>query len=137
MNTFFQDIIAILKKPIIALIVLVVLCFIICGVYSAEGKDGFLHSAQKSISGLFVPVSSAGNSAKQGLMTVSDYLEQSFTDDETIASLKKENSQLKAKIASMQKYKDEATRLQKLVNIKDQYNSKGVCGHVIGSSASA
>ena len=136
MNTFFEDIIAILKRPSVAVGILIVLCLILCGAYSAEGKNGPIHYVQSSIIGIFTPVSSAGNAAKNGLVSVADYIDNEISGD-TLADLKEENAKLKAKVASMEKYKSEAERLQKLLNVKDQYNLDGQTAHVIATSNTA
>lgn len=84
-----------------------------------------------------VPIQRLSISAKTGLSTLSDKLFDNFQDSDSVSDLKEENAKLKTQIISYEKYKQEAQRLQSLLNLKDQYNADGIGAHVIGVSGNA
>ncbi|MDO5329302.1 MAG: rod shape-determining protein MreC [Coriobacteriia bacterium] len=137
MNTLGDDIKALLMKPIVTVIILMLISLGICGIYSNEGENGIFHRIQKAAVTFVMPFSAAGHAVSDGLTTVSDYIFNNTTDEDTLKGLQKENAKLKTQLISAEKYKDEAIRLQKLLDLKDQYKAEGVCAHVVASSTSA
>ena len=83
------------------------------------------------------PVSEAGILTKSTLSSVSDKIYDSIAEGETLSELKAENAKLKSQIVSSEKYKLEAERLQKILDLKDQYQAEGITAHVISASNSA
>lgn len=119
------------------MVILVLLSLGLCGVYANEGEVGPLHVFQNACSTIFAPISKLGVYTKGGLSSLSDKITDSFASEDTVSSLKAENAKLKSQIIAGEKYKQEAERLQKLLNIKDQYNVEGIAAHVISASNSA
>lgn len=136
-NTLGEDIKGLVTRPWVTLVILVIASLCICGIYSNEGETGPFHRLQKGVSTFILPFSAAGHATSDGLTTLSDYIFDQTADGDSLSALQKENARLRAALISSQKYKDEAERLQKLLDIKDQYHTEGVCAHVVGSSNSA
>lgn len=137
MNTLWDDIKAIVSRPVVTLVILIVISLGICGIYANESDTGVVHIFQNAFSTITAPISKLGIYAKGGLSNVSDRLQDNFVSGDSLSDLKAENAKLKTQIIAMEKYKNEAERLQKLLNIKDQYKAEGIAAHVIGASNSA
>lgn len=137
MNTLWDDILAILKRPIVKLTILILLALGLCGFYAAEGHGGPIHVLQNACRVVSTPLSGAGIGVKAGMSILSDKIFDNFADGETLSELKEENARLKTQIIANEKYKQEAERLQALLNIKDQYKAQGIGAHVIGVSGNA
>lgn len=137
MNTLWEDIYAILKRPVVKLAILIVVALGLCGLYAAESEGGAIHVIQNACRTVCTPLSSAGIGVKAGMSVLSDKIFDNFADGETLSELKEENARLKTQIIANEKYKQEAERLQALLNIKDQYKAQGIGAHVIGVSGNA
>lgn len=136
-NTVGEDIKAILSRPAVTLVILLLISLGICGLYANEKENGPLHLLQSACQTFLAPISRLSVCADNKLTTLSDYIFEQTTSSDSIAELKAENAKLKSQVISNEKYKNEAERLQKLLNIKDQYKTDGVSAHVIGRSNSA
>lgn len=137
MNTYFDDIITFLKRPLFVFVSLGLVSLILCGIYAAEGQNGPIHSLQKSFSYILQPLSLAGNATSVQMSTLADYIEDQTTDEETLSGLAKENAKLKQQLLAAESYKQQAQRLQKILDLKNKYNAEGVCANIIGRSSSA
>ena len=137
MNTLWDDILAILKRPVVKLAILIVISLGLCGIYAAERDGGPIHVLQNACRTVCTPLSSAGIGVKASMSVLSDKIFDNFADGETLSELKEENARLKTQIIANEKYKQEAERLQALLNIKDQYQAQGIGAHVIGVSGNA
>lgn len=109
----------------------------LCGIYAIEKDGGPIHIVQNACRTVCSPLSSAGIGVKAGMSVLSDRIFDNFADAETLSELKAENARLKTQIIANEKYKQEAERLQALLNMKDQYSAEGVGAHVIGVSGNA
>lgn len=109
----------------------------LCGIYAIEKDSGPIHIVQNACRTVCSPLSSAGIGVKAGMSVLSDRIFDNFADAETLSELKAENARLKTQIIANEKYKQEAERLQALLNMKDQYSAEGVGAHVIGVSGNA
>lgn len=137
MNTFWDDIKAILGRPTVKLIILVIVSLIICGVYASEKEDGPIHVIQNATKTVITPIQELSISAKSGLSKLTDKIYDNYGDAETISELKEENSKLKSQIVADEKYKQEANKYREMLKLKDQYNVDGIAAHVIGFSGNA
>ncbi len=137
MNTFWDDIKAIIQRPLVKLSILIILALGLCGIYAAEKEEGPLHIVQNACRTVCTPLQSAGIGVKAGMSVLADRIFDNFADGETLSELKAENARLKTQIIANEKYKQEAERLQALLGIRDQYQAEGVGAHVIGVSGNA
>ena len=123
------------KTPIVYVVTLAVialLCVVSMGVWAREGDSGILHAAQQSVTKVLSPLSVVSQSASNTGNDVSRDAENSSASQDTLSSLKEQNAELTAQVAKGEEYRQEAQRLQELLNLKDQYSIDGVSGHVIG-----
>ena len=95
-------------------------------VWCAEGSSGALHNVQAKCASLI--------SSSQTVTVESNRDNNADTSDESIEALKEQNENLTAQVAKGEEYRQEAQRLQELLNLKDKYQITGVSAHVIGVS---
>ncbi len=105
--------------------------------YGKEGTTGPLHSLQTAVSGAVSPLRIVGGSIEAATSTVGESMDNMTADDGTLSGLREYNEQLIAQYAQMEEYKQEAQRLQKLLDLKDTYQIEGVGARVIGRSSEA
>ena len=124
------------NKSFIAIVsVVCILCIVAICVWSFEGSSGPLHSAQQSATKILSPLSSVSKTA-----TVANSESQKQSSDEnasseTLSQLKEQNAELTSQVAKGEEYRQEAQRLQELLNLKDSYSIDGVSAHVIGKTS--
>lgn len=118
----------------IALLVFVIAGVVCLFIWRSEGESGTLHNLQNRAASIFSPLSNAGSK-------VIDNNEKNNEDNnansETLSALKEQNSKLVEQIAKGEEYRQEAQRLQELLNLKDNYNIEGVTGRVISRTTDA
>lgn len=137
MNTFWDDIKVIISRPAVTLVILILISLGICGLYANEKENGPLHIFQNACSTISLPVSNFGQMLNGGLSSVEDYIFNSIASDQDIQGLKQENAKLRSQLAAAENYKEEAERLQDILNLKNQYKTEGIVSRVIGLSPSA
>lgn len=103
---------------------IVVLCAIAIVVWANEGSMGALHAVQNFGATLVSPLS--GNTQTQ------DTTEDETASEETLSALREQNAQLTEQVAKGEEYRQEAERLEELLNLTDEYQIDGVSARVIG-----
>ncbi len=121
---------------IIVAIAIVIASLISMIVWSTEGERGLLHSAQSYVSGILSPVRSASNSLSNSASLTQNQA-QGEGSSETYAALREQIEQLTSSLATGEEYRQEAIRLQELLNLKDAYSIDGISAHVIGRTTDA
>ena len=116
------------------LIGLIAASIIMVTAYSREGSTGPLHTLQSAVSGAVSPLRIVGGSVEAATSTVGDTMENITADQNTLTGLREYNSQLEQQYAQMEEYKQEAQRLQKLLDLKDNYQIEGTGARVIGEA---
>lgn len=106
-------------------------------VYAREGEQGPLHTLQGGVSGAFAPAGTVGAAGDAAVGTVADVFGDVTAGDDTLSGLRDYNEQLVRQYAQMQEYKEEAERLQDLLDLKDLYSLEGTGARVMGRSAQA
>ena len=119
------------------LIGLIVASILVITAYGREGSAGPLHTLQSAVSGAVSPLRIVGGSVEAATSTVGDTMENITADQNTLSGLREYNSQLEQQYAQMEEYKQEAQRLQKLLDLKDNYQIEGTGARVIGRSSEA
>lgn len=123
-------------RPYLVLIVLLVISLASVTMYAREDSDGFLHKVQGGVSSVFTPlkVVSATISAAE------DSTSESITDAtkaDTVTALTEENQELRQTISELEEYRQEAQRLQELMNVADKYSMEGITCRVLSRSSDA
>lgn len=118
-------------RYIVAVVVIIILSLISMICWAVEGERGPLHSAQNLVIGAISPIRGAGNSvATSASQTNTD--SSGSENSETNAALRERIEQLTSSLATAEEYRQEAQRLQELLNLKDAYTIDGISAHVIG-----
>lgn len=121
----------------VLLIALIVASIVMVTVYGREGATGPLHTLQSAVSGAVSPLRIVGGSIESASSTVGDTVDNITADQNTLSGLREYNEQLVQQYAQMEEYKQEAQRLQKLLDLKDTYQIEGTGARVIGRSSEA
>lgn len=121
----------------VVLIVLVVVSIACMTVYCREGESGPLHTVQNVVSGIVAPVESVGASAGAALEDASNAVDDATASDETLTALRERNAELTELVTQAEEYRQEAQRLQGLLDLSDTYDIDGVAARVIGRSTDA
>ncbi len=116
---------------------LIVASIVMVSVYGREGQEGPLHSLQTAVSSMVSPLRIVGATAESATSTVAEGFDNFTADESTLSGLREYNQQLVSQYAQMQEYKQEAERLQKLLDLKDTYSIEGTGARVIGRSSEA
>ena len=117
--------------------VLLIASALIAGFYVHEGSAGPVHAARGGIAAVLSPATLLGGAVSGGESAASDALENAAADDASYSELKDENARLRAAVIEMEEYRQEADRLQGLLDLQDQYELTMVTGRVIGTQPSA
>lgn len=121
----------------VLLIGLIVASVVMMTVYGREGETGPLHTLQSAVSGAVSPLRIVGGSIESATSTVGDTVDNITADQSTLLGLREYNEQLVQQYSQMEEYKQEAQRLQKLLDLKDTYQIEGTGARVIGRSSEA
>lgn len=121
----------------VLLIGLIVASVVMMTVYGREGDTGPLHTLQSAVSGAVSPLRIVGGSIESATSTVGDTVDNITADQSTLSGLREYNEQLVQQYSQMEEYKQEAQRLQKLLDLKDTYQIEGTGARVIGRSSEA
>lgn len=117
--------------------VLLIASALIAGLYVHEGSAGPVHAVRGGIAAVLSPATLLGGAVSGGESAASDALENAAADDASYSELKDENARLRAAVIEMEEYRQEADRLQGLLDLQDQYELTMVTGRVIGTQPSA
>ena len=101
--------------------------------YSREGQDGPLHAVQSGVSGAVAPLKFVGAAASAGVNDAAEGFGNLTADESTLSGLRESNAELRELLSQADEYKQEAQRLQKLLELKDLYEIDGVGARVIGN----
>ena len=121
----------------VLLIVLLAASLVMATVYSREGEAGPLHTVQGAVSSLFSPLKLAGATASSGARDAGDAILDATADDATLSELREQNAELRELVAQTEEYRQEAERLQELLDLKESSGAEGIGGRIIGRNTDA
>ncbi|MGI6045886.1 MAG: rod shape-determining protein MreC [Eggerthellaceae bacterium] len=121
----------------ILVIGVLVVSLVLATAYAREGDAGPLHSIQSVTAGASTPLKTLGASVDAGATSVRENTEDLTADADTLNALRDQNQALRESASRAEEYRQEAERLQKLLDIKQDSNVDGIGGRVIGKSAQA
>ena len=121
----------------VAFAVCLALAIALIVVYANEDDDGTLHDAQSLTTELFSPLSYVGSGIGTGLSDAANAIQDLFADSESITALQEANAELLDLLAQADEYRQEAERLQALLELRDAYDIEGVAANVIARSTSS
>ncbi len=114
---------------------LIVASLVLIAVYVNEGSGGMLHTMQANISGVFTPAKVLSGTISGAENAASTAVGDLTADASTLSGLRDQNEELRNTISQLEEYRQEAQRLQGLLNLKDSYSLDGVSGHVMSRSS--
>ena len=116
------------------LAILLVISLACMTIYAREGDNGFMHSLQKGTSALFSPLKLASGTISSMEYSAFTSFEDATADKETLSALKEQNEQLRQTVSELEEYRQEAQRLNGLLNYQDMYDLEGITASVISRS---
>lgn len=119
--------------------VVVIACFCVFFIvtivlWSNEGDTGFFHSLQQQATKALTPISAISNGVSTSSTDAAKQSDDANANAETLSQLREQNAELTSQVARGEEYRQEAQRLQELLNLKDSYDIDGVSAHVIGKT---
>ena len=124
-------------NPGILFVVLLVAAIGICGLYGKENTTGVLHTIQKGAQLATSPFQYLGSMLGTAFASAGENLDNAKADEATLTELREQNAQLRALLAEAEEYRQEAERLEQLLEITTNYRINGVSGRVVGRSTEA
>ncbi len=122
---------------IVAVVVCLAVSVVCMTIYMREDTGGPLHGLQGAVSEMASPLSLAGAAVSSGTSAVGTSLEDMTVDENSLSSLKDYNAELLEQYTQMEEYRQEAERLQELLDLKESADVNGVGARVIGKSTNA
>lgn len=121
----------------VILVVCIAVAIVLVVIYANESDDGALHDAQGTTSELFSPLTFVGSGIGSGLTDAANAIADLTADEDSITALQEANAELIDLLAQADEYRQEAERLQALLDLRDAYDIEGVAANVIGRSTTA
>ena len=122
------------KQFVITIAILCVACLIAIFAWRMEGDSGLFHSLQQNATKAIAPITAVSNGASVATSNSANQQADENASTETLSQLREQNSELTSQVAKGEEYRQEAQRLQELLNLKDSYAIDGVSAHVIGKT---
>lgn len=126
-----------LFRPNIVLAVLLVLSLACVTLYSREGEDGTIHSIQHAVSGIFAPLKAVSGGISSAEERIADRIEDAQADPNSISALREQNEQLRQRASALEEYRQEALRLEGLLEMRNTYEAQGVPARVLSRTTDA
>ena len=121
----------------IMLAVFLVASVVLLVVYCHEGKEGPVHSVQNAVTGVTGTAGRMTSFLGVVTETVGNGASDATARPETLTALRTQNEELRQKLAQADEYRQEAERLQALLDMKQVSGTEGPAAHIIGRSMNA
>ena len=121
----------------VLLVALLVVSLALATLYAREGEDGPLHAVQGAVAVAVGPFKFVGAAAGAGASSVGEGVENLTADESTLSGLRESNEELRRRLAEADEYKQEAERLEGLLDLKKSYDIDGVAARIVGKSVEA
>lgn len=117
-----------------SLIVLSVISLALFVLGVREGDSGLLHGVRGVFQTVATPVRVVGSVVASPVSGISNVVGNLTADSQTLSDLKAENDDLKAQVARLTEYEDEANTLTDLLQLRNQYSLDSTAARVIARS---
>ncbi len=117
-----------------SLVVLTVISLALFVLGMREGDAGVLHGARGVFQTVASPVRLAGSLVAAPVSGAGNIVGNLTADSETLSELKDENEQLKAEVAKLSEYEQQATTLTELLQLRNQYTLSSTAARVTAQS---
>lgn len=121
----------------IVLVALLIVSLVLVMVYAREGAAGPIHSIQHAFTGGSATVTRVGSGIGSATESAADTVSDMTANDSTVTALREQNQQLRKLLADTEEYRQEAERLQGLLDMKQVSGVTGPVAHIVGRSANA
>lgn len=118
-------------------VVFLAVSLVLMTLYAREGEDGVLHSVQDAASGISAPFKFASAAVGSATESAGDATADLTADESTLSGLRESNAELRELLSQADEYKQEAERLQGLLDMKQLYDLDGVAARVVGRNIQA
>ena len=110
----------------------IIAALVLTTVYFREGDDGLLHKTRRSVQAISAPVSAAGVWVTTPFRAVGGWASGLAVSREEIETLRKQNDELRVRVAELEEARLENARLQTLVGFIEARELDAVGARVIG-----
>lgn len=117
-----------------SLIVLSVISLALFVLGVREGDSGLLHGVRGVFQTVATPARVVGSVVASPVSGISNVVGSLTADSQTLSDLKAENDDLKAQVARLTEYEDEANTLTDLLQLRNQYSLDSTAARVIARS---
>lgn len=117
-----------------SLIVLSVISLALFVLGVREGDSGLLHGVRGVFQTVATPARVVGSVVASPVSGISNVVGNLTADSQTLSDLKAENDDLKAQVARLTEYEDEANTLTDLLQLRNQYSLDSMAARVIARS---
>lgn len=121
----------------ILVIILLVVSLVLAIVYLREGDEGVLHALQAGVRGGAAPVSQVGTGIDGAADAASTALSDATASEGTLSQLRAQNAELRQLVSDAEESRQEAQRLEGLLNMKESTGLEGLGAKIIGRSSDA
>lgn len=121
----------------IVLVALLIVSLVLITVYAREGEGGPIHAVQNAFTGGSAQVSRVGAGLGSATESAGEALSDFTANETTLSGLRQQNQELREMLANAEEYRQEAERLQGLLDMKQVSGVAGPVAHIIGRSSNA
>lgn len=121
----------------IVLVALLVVSLALVIVYAREGSTGLIHSVQNVFTGGSAAVGSVGSGLGSATESAGNSVADMTAGEGTLTALREQNQKLRQLLSDAEEYRQEAERLQGLLDMKQVSGVTGPVAHIVGRSANA
>ena len=119
------------------LVALLIVSLVLVTVYAREGATGPIHSIQNMFTGGSAVVGSAGARVGSATESAGNSVTDLTANESSLVALREQNQKLRQMLSDAEEYRQEAERLQGLLDMKQVSGVTGPVAHIIGRSANA
>lgn len=120
------------KGSPVLLVVLIVLALVATSLYSREGEAGPLHGMRRGLLFLTTPFAVAGDWAARPFEAVGSWFGGLSVDRSQMATLRQQNAEMRASLATAEEQRQENLRLRALLKLPDTLRATSVASRIIG-----
>ena len=121
----------------IVLAVLLVVSLACVTFYTREGEEGTIHAIQNAVSGMMAPIKMVSGGISATEQNIAGRIEDVQADPNSIVSLREQNEQMRSTIAQLEELRQEALRLEGLMQMRTTYGAQGIPARVLSRSTDA
>ena len=119
------------------MIVLSLVSVLLLTFYIREGDAGPIHAIRAGVTTITSPMRSLGSAIATPFNGLGNIFANLTASQETLEELRRENSELTARVAELSEAQETATRLEGLLELRSTYNLQSTAARIVGTSSDA